>query len=255
VAAGFKDHFSDGAEGYRASRPGYPAALFAFLAGEAPGRRCAWDCACGSGQASGALAAHFELVVATDASQAQVRLAPPVRGVGYVVATAERAPLRAGAADLVTVAQALHWFDLPGFFAEVRRVLRPGGVVAAWTYGLLRICAPVDACIDRLYAQLNPWWPAERAHVDAGYRTLPFPFAPLPSPGFDMTGRWGLEDLVGYLGTWSAMRRCRAQTGTDPLAGVRDELARAWGDPRAQREVTWPLVLRAGRHGPAAGSS
>jgi len=245
--AAFEDHFSTGSDGYRAHRPGYPDALFDFLAGSAPGRERAWDCACGSGQASVALARRFGAVIATDASAAQLACAAPASNIDYLCATAESAPLAAASVDAITVAQALHWFDLPRFYAEVVRVLRPGGLIAAWTYGLMSVEPALDARIARLYADLGPWWPAARRHVESGYATLPFPFDPLSAPALAMVARWRFADLLGYLGTWSARRLCQAQTGEDLLEAARADLEGAWGDPGRVREVRWPLALRAGR--------
>lgn len=247
----FEDHFSTGAASYGAFRPRYPAALFAALAAAAPARRLAWDCATGSGQAAAGLAPWFVRVVATDASPRQLAAADGGAGATYVAAAAEACPLGEGTADLVTVAQALHWLDLEAFYGEVERVLRPGGLVAAWSYGLLRVTPPVDAVVDRLYGELaGAYWPPARRHVETGYRDLPFPFVPLDLTPPAMTARWDLRQLMGYLGTWSAVRRCREATGGDPLAVVSAPLARAWGDPARRRTVRWPLTVRLGRRAP-----
>lgn len=248
----FKDHFSGHAQDYARFRPDYPGALYAFLAGQAPARSRAWDCATGSGQAALGLAAHFERVVATDAAAAQlVHAARPPR-VAYAVALAEAAPLAARSMDLVTVAQSLHWFDLDRFYRETLRVLRPGGVLAAWCYGLHRVTPAIDTLVDRLYEDvLGPYWPPERRHIEAGYRTLAFPFPELAAPSFSMECSWRLDDYLGYLGTWSAVRRYRAARGVDPLKAMATELAGHWGNPGDARRVTWPIQLRIGRCGPS----
>ena len=246
----FKDHFSEHAGDYARYRPDYPDALFGYLAGAAPGRRLAWDCATGSGQAAARLAAHFPVVIATDAAFAQVANAEMHPRVAYAVAYAEAAPLEPGSVDLVTVAQALHWFDTPAFYAEVRRVTKPGGACAAWGYGLMRIDPAIDAIVDHLYAEiLGPYWPPERAHLDAGYRTLGFPFPELPVPPFSMEANWPLVRLLGYLVTWSAVKRYAEARGSDPLAPITNELARAWGSADTPRRIRWPLYLRLGRVG------
>lgn len=247
MSSHFPDHFSALAEGYARHRPGYPAALFDWLAARAPGRALAWDCATGSGQAALGLAGHFDRVVATDASADQLRRAAAHPRVHYAAAAAEAAPLAGGALDLLTVAQAAHWFDLDRFYAEARRVLRPGGVLALWTYDLLAIDPAVDAVFGRFYRDaVGPWWPPERRHVESGYRELPFPFPELAPPALEMTAEWRLADLLGYLGTWSAVKRCREATGRDPLAGVAGPLGEAWGEPETPRPVRWPLHLRVG---------
>jgi ubiquinone/menaquinone biosynthesis C-methylase UbiE len=243
----FKDHFSGHAGDYRRFRPDYPPELFVWLAQQAPAPQQAWDCATGSGQAACALAQHFAHVIATDASAQQIENAHACDKVSYAVASAEASGLEPDSIDLVTVAQALHWFDLPRFYAEATRVLRPGGLVAAWTYNLFRLDPEVDALVDRLYAEtLGGYWPFERRLVEQGYRDLPFPFVPLASPVFHMTTQWSLEHLLGYLGTWSAVRRYREMRRADPVAAIASQLAAAWGD-EPQREVRWPLALRVGR--------
>jgi hypothetical protein len=246
------DHFSRQASLYRASRPGYPPELFALLAAVAPARQFALDCATGNGQAALDLAGHFAQVIASDLSPAQLshrRHHPRVR---YVAATAEQLPIADGCVDLVTVAQALHWLDLPTFYAEVRRVGRPGAVVAAWTYGLLRVAPGIDRVVSRLYTDLvGPYWPPERALVESGYRDLPFPFETIPAPPFALRADWTLERLLVYLASWSAVQRFQEATGEDPVDLVRADLASAWGDPAATRPVEWALALRVGRVSPA----
>jgi SAM-dependent methyltransferase len=242
------DHFSRQAAQYRASRPSYPAELFAFLADVAPARNLALDCATGNGQAALGLAEHFARVLGTDLSPAQLAHRAFHPRVDYVAATAERLPVADGAVDVVTVAQALHWLDLPRFYAEVRRVARPGGIIAAWSYGRLEVAPAIDTVVEHLYADVvGPYWPAERALVESGYRDLPFPFQPLPAPPFALQAEWPLARLLGYLSSWSAVQRCKDATGSDPLATVTEPLAAAWGDPGASRTVRWPLALRLGR--------
>jgi len=245
--AGFKDHFSGVAGAYRAFRPGYPPELLAWLAGLCPRRELALDCGCGSGQASVALAEHFAAVLAVDPGAEQVRHATAHPRVTYRVAPAEATGAASGSVDLVVAAQALHWFDLDRFWPEVRRVARPGAVMAALTYGLTTVDQPVDRVVGRLYAEtLRGHWPPERAHVDAGYRTLSFPFEPIEPPAFALTERWGVERLLGYLATWSGVTSRDQVTGGDVLAEVEPDLREAWGG-EAEKVITWPLALRVGR--------
>jgi SAM-dependent methyltransferase len=246
--ASFKDHFSGVAGGYRAFRPGYPPELFAWLASVAPRREAALDCGCGNGQASVALAGHFTTVFAVDPGSEQIRNAIAHPGVTYRVAPAEATGLSARSVDLVTAAQALHWFDLERFYPEVRRVSRGGAVFAAFTYGLLAVEERVDLAIGELYSGiLDGYWPPERVHVDAEYRTLPFPFPELVAPSFTICEEWSLEQLTGYLATWSGVSEYRKRKGKDPLAEIAPALREAWGSPERRRPVSWPLALRAGR--------
>jgi len=224
----FADHFSRLSARYAAYRPRYPDGLFdaiAAIAGPGP----VWDCATGSGQAALPLAARFATVVATDASRQQVRSATPHPGVCYAVALAEATPLRSGWAQLVTVAQALHWLDLTRFYPEVRRVLRPGGLFAAWTYGTQRVDGgAIDAIVEDFYLRVvGPYWAPERCWVETGYRTLDFPFDPVEIASPPVIEEWTLAQLLGYVSTWSAVAKCRDVTGGDPLPALEAEVHRA----------------------------
>jgi SAM-dependent methyltransferase len=246
----FKDYFSGAAAEYAAYRPRYPAELFAFVASLPAERRLAWDCATGSGQAAVPLARHFERVIATDGSRAQIDHATRDARVSYAVALAHASGVATGTVDLVTVAQALHWLPLDQFFAEVRRVLAPGGALAVWCYARLTIDPAIDAVIERYYATTcGPYWSPERALVDTGYRTIAMPFDDVASPPFSLEAALTLDDLVGYLRTWSATRKLAQAIGRDPAAPVREEIRPLWGDPGERRLVRWPVHLRAGRVG------
>jgi SAM-dependent methyltransferase len=250
MSEAFKDHFSGVAAGYRAYRPGYPPALFAWLADAAPARDRAVDLGCGTGQASVALAERFAEVIALDPSADQIGRAEPHPRVRYAVAPAEATGLPDASVDLAIAAQALHWFDPARLYPELARIGRPGALFAAFTYDLCRVDAGVDAVIDPFYRDvIGPYWPPERAHVDAGYRTLPFPLHELETPSFRIEESWDLDHVVGYLGTWSAVSAYRKQLGADPIARILEPLRAAWGDARERRKVTWRLTLRAGRIG------
>ena len=245
----FKDHFSGHADLYREARPTYPEALFDWLATQTPDRALVWDCGCGNGQASIALARRFDRVVATDPSANQVADAEPSANVDYRVEPAEHSSLADASASLVTVAQALHWFDHAAFYAEVRRVLKPGGIVAAWAYSDCHTGdVAIDAVKDRLYVDLTgSYWPPERVHVDAGYRTLPFPFVEISAPPFSMIASWNVDQLLAYFRSWSATQRYIRAKGEDPVAMIEKDLRTAWGNPTQMRDVHWQFHLRAGR--------
>ena len=243
-----KDHFSGHAACYQQFRPNYPAPLFEYLASLCPAHDLAWDCATGNGQAAVPLARYFTGIVATDFSAQQIEQAERNARVRYLVAPADQAPIGAGSADLVTVAQALHWFDLTSFYREVRRVARPGGILAVWSYEMHHITPEIDGIVRRLYSDIvGPYWPPERKIVEEGYRTLPFPFDELAPPRFEMVHSWTLEHVLGYLASWSSTQRYRKQVGEDPLALIADDLSAAWGDPEHVRDVVWPLNVRVGR--------
>lgn len=244
----FKDLFSQGAANYAQFRPSYPHQLFNWLADNvATGRRLAVDVGTGNGQVAMSLAAHFEHVVGLDPSQAQLANAPSHPRVEFRCAPAEATGVDAGAADLLVAGQAFHWFDHARFFDEVRRVVKPGGLLAVWCYGVNAIAPPVDAVVTEIYSDYaGPFWEPERHLVEAGYRDVTFPFAELTVPTFEMRTGWTLEQLTGYLGTWSALRRYVNVHGAPALDAVFAKLAAAWGDV-LEREVCWPLAVRAFR--------
>lgn len=246
MSKAFNDHFKTVSAHYASSRPTYPSELFAWLAGQCAARELAWDCATGNGQAALDLAGHFRRVVASDASAAQLAAASAHSHVEYRVAPAEASGLPEGAVDLVTVAQALHWFDLDAFHAEVRRVLKPDGLLAVWSYGVLSVEGEaLDRHVQRFYwEEIGPYWPAERRHVENGYRELPFPFHPVAAPAFAMRVQWDLAHFLGYLRSWSATARYVQTHGQDPVETLATRLAPLWGETRT---VSWPLALRVGR--------
>jgi SAM-dependent methyltransferase len=245
----FPDHFSSAADRYAIFRPSYPRELFALLADLCPHQAVAWDCATGSGQAASGLTEHFGHVIATDASAQQIEQAKAHPRIEYRVATAEASGLPDQSVDLITVAQALHWFCLEEFYAEARRVLRPGGLLAAWCYAVFSIeGGEVDAAVARFYdGTVGPFWPKERRWVDEGYRSLSFPSPELVLPPMVIAVELDLDAVLGYLGTWSAVQRYREARGSDPLATLAEELRPLWGDSGRRRSVRWPLHLRATR--------
>jgi ubiquinone/menaquinone biosynthesis C-methylase UbiE len=243
----FKDYFSEQAAVYASYRPHYPASLFTWLAKVCPHHYRAWDCATGSGQAAAALAPYFEQVIATDASHAQLIQAQPQTGICYVCARAEQVPLASYSLDLITVAQAAHWFDLPRFYQEVDRMLRPNGVLALWGYGLFQITPTIDAIIQHYYQHtLGAYWPPERRHVEQAYTNLPFPYSPLTTPQFNMQAEWSLPQVMSYLATWSATRLYIKKTGEDPLPALQIQLAARWGSASQTRSVQWALHRKVG---------
>ncbi len=243
------DHFSQQAGDYAAFRPTYPDALGAWLATMAPAQAHVWDCATGSGQAATMLARHFERVTATDASAAQLAHAVAASGVTYREARADASGLPDASCDVVTVAQAAHWFDLPTFYVEARRVLKPGGVIAVWSYALFHSNhAGIDDVVRQFQRErLAPYWPPGREFVDDEYRSLPFPFTVMAAPAFEMTATWTRAQLLGYITSWSAVLRCREAEGRDPMSEITEALKELWRDDAQVRELRWPLHIKASR--------
>jgi SAM-dependent methyltransferase len=244
----FRDHFSKLAASYADFRPHYPPELFSYLASVAPAREAAWDCACGNGQASIDLAEHFGRVIATDASVKQIDSAKAHPKIDYRVAPAYASGLADQSVDLVTVAQALHWFDRDAFYAEAKRVLRPKGVLAVWCYGVSKLEDPAaDELFQDFYAnRVGDYWPPERRIVEEGYRTIEFPFAEVTPPEFKMQTHWSLPDLLGYLSSWSGVQRFTEARGESPLPQLEAQLLLVWGDPARKMRIDWPLSLRLG---------
>ena len=244
----FRDHFSRQAALYATYRPSYPPELFEFLAGLAPARKLAWDCATGSGQAAVALAGHFERVVATDASAEQISHAEQAEKVTYEVALAHASRLDAHSADLITVAQALHWLDLDEFYSEVRRVAVESGVVAVWGYGDPVMDTPALERIVHAFNRgtIEDYWTKNRDILLDGYRSVDFPFREFIAPPFRLEKHWTLTELAGYFRTWSATNRFIAARGFDPVSAVEGELEGEWGGAEKRHLITWPVYLRVG---------
>jgi SAM-dependent methyltransferase len=243
----FKDHFSRQATDYAKFRPQYPHALFEFIAAQAPNDQLVLDCATGNGQAAVALAEFFHEVIGIDASAAQIESAQPCDRVEYRVAPAEATGLPSNSCDAITVAQALHWFDLTAFYAEARRVLKPGGALAVWAYNYLRVTPEVEAIVRQFHDEVvGAYWPPERKMVGSAYLDLHFPFAEVECPKFQIETCWSLQYLLGYLRTWSATQRFLVAVGSDPVELILRELERAWGQPDEERLAVWPLTVRIG---------
>jgi SAM-dependent methyltransferase len=244
----FKDRFSAHADKYAQFRPHYPRALFQYLAEISPARTAAWDCATGNGQAAVPLAEFFESVIATDASEEQIANAERHERITYHVTAAEHSDLESESVDLITVAQALHWFERYAFYAEAKRVLKPNGLLAVWCYNLFRISPEIDRILGDFYhATVGPYWDFERKLVEAGYSTIDFPFDELPPPAFHMEAEWSLLQVLGYLRTWSATQNFIAAQNFDPVTELEKSLGALWDDPETTKMVAWPIGMRIGR--------
>ncbi|MCB0572869.1 MAG: class I SAM-dependent methyltransferase [Phaeodactylibacter sp.] len=213
----------------------------------APNHDLAWDCGTGNGQVAVLLSRLFRQVVATDISERQLNNATQASNITYRLEAAERSSLPDGQASLAVVAQAVHWFRFDDFYQEVRRVLKPKGILAVLGYGPFRTDTALDDIIGHFYNQVvGPYWDPERRYVDEGYRTIPFPFTEIPIADYEMAYEWPLEVMAGYLGTWSAVQHYRKDKGVDPIPDVTRQLAAAWGS-EATVKVRFPVLLRVGR--------
>ena len=250
------DRFSIHADLYAQYRIDYPTELYDFILSFAPNRQTAWDCATGNGQVAGALADLFEQVEATDISETQLILAVKKPNITYQLSPAEQTPFANQTFDLITVAQALHWFNVNAFHEEVRRVAKPGAVIAEWGYGLVQIGlskpglnesdADLNAVMLDFYRnRVGPYWDPQRTYIDNAYATLPFPFADAQRATFTARRTWPLERFLNYLRTWSAVRQYIHENEEDPVTRLGKELALLWGD--GEREVTFPVFVRVGR--------
>lgn len=241
--------FSDKSAEYAASRPRYPRELFKFLVGLSPDTQRVWDCGTGSGQAAVALAEWFAGVEATDVSAQQIANAAKHDRVHYSVQAAERTGFPDASFSLVTVAQALHWFQFNRFWPEVHRVLKPGGIFAAWTYTTPYVSTELDALVEALLLNVikRYWAPQNQLAWDA-YANVSFPFEELASPQVAMSLDWDLQQFIAYLGTWSATRRCIDANGPAFFELFKREITNVWGDPSTPHPVSMEFFCRVGRH-------
>lgn len=243
-----RNWFEQGGQAYARFRPEYPPQLAAFLASVAPDDRLAVDVGCGNGQLTQLLAPHFTTVVGLDPSADQIANIVPHERITYHCAPAEQLPQADRSASLITAAQAAHWFDLPRFYQEARRIAAPGCVLSLISYGVLNLEATLNERFQRFYRdEIGPYWPAERKLVDTGYATLDFPFAELAAPPLEIRVHWQLSEFLGYLLTWSAVRRAQEAGREAVLLNFADDIAAAWGDGSIRRAVAWPLNMRIGR--------
>lgn len=243
----FHDHFSGHAQLYASARPTYPADLYKFLGEQSAAHDMAIDCASGNGQAAIALSEYYRLVLMSDASSSQLQQHQQdsvLQGNLFpAVALSERMPVRRECADLVTVAQALHWFDFDQFCSELDRLLKPGGLFAVWSYGIHSIEPDIDILIGRLYNDITgPYWTPERKMVENGYASYDFPFAEVSTPSFKLRKSWSIDQVLGYLNSWSAVQKYQRLNGHNPVELISDELSSIWGSAET-KEIVWPLTF------------
>jgi len=242
-----KDNFSTQAAEYAIYRPTYPKELYDYLFSLVKEKHAAWDCATGNGQVARILAQEFNNVYATDISEKQLSQALKVPNITYQVESSDQANVPDQSFDLITVAQAIHWFNFEAFYAEVTRTLKPGGVLAVIGYGLMLIDKKVDVAVHKLYEDiLGKYWDAERRYIEEGYKTIPFPFEEVAAPHFLIKTSWTFNQLIGYLNTWSALQHYKKANDRNPLEYMLTELKEAWGDDEV-KDVNFPILLRVGK--------
>ena len=240
-----KDNFSKGSREYSKYRPYYPAEVYEFIITKLKDFDYAWDCGTGNGQVASELSTFFTKIEATDISLNQIKYAIQKPNINYSVQPAEKVSFRTNQFDLIISAQAAHWFDFENFYKEVKRCLKPEGLIVLLGYGLLSINAKTNPIIEHFYKDIiGAYWDEERKYLDQNYHTIPFPFKEINTPDFVQKYEWDIEHLLGYLRTWSAVKHFQKENNQDPVCLIEAELKKAFGK---KNKVTFPILMRMGR--------
>ncbi|MDR5590134.1 class I SAM-dependent methyltransferase [Christiangramia sp. SM2212] len=240
-----KDNFSGHSKDYAQYRPKYPPEIYNWLKQNLNGFETAWDCGTGNGQVAAELAEFFERVEATDISSNQIKQAIKKSNINYSVQPAEQTNFKNHQFDLIICAQAVHWFNFDKFYSEVKRCLKPDGLIVIMGYGLFRSVSEVNQIIQEFYdGIIGSYWDEERKYLDEEYKTIPFPFQSIKTPGFVRAYEWDIDHFLGYLRTWSAVKHYERQHGEDPVALVEDQLRKAFGD---KNEINFPILFKVGK--------
>jgi SAM-dependent methyltransferase len=239
-----KDNFSKQAAVYAQFRPTYPPELFNYIVSFVKEKNEAWDCGTGNGQSAKELSKYFTKVIATDISQKQIDNSHKEENIFYSIAPAEQTTIADNSIDLVTVSQALHWFKFDQFYKEVKRVGKPGGIIAVWSYSLLRISPQIDSIIeDYHYKTLDGFWEEERKYVDDNYATIPF--ERIEAPQTEIKVSWSLPQLEGYFNTWSALQKYLSVNEQSPVDNLMEQIRPLWGE-HEERTIIFPVHLKMG---------
>lgn len=242
-----KDNFSKQAQSYSRFRPGYPQQLYDFLIHHLSDQKTAWDCGTGNGQVAVKLSTYFEKVYATDISSSQLANAVKKENIFYSIEKAEKTSFADGQFDLITVAQAIHWFDFAKFNYEAIRTLKPGGLLAVFGYNLFKINKEINFIIEDFYKNIiGPYWDKERKYVDEKYATIPFPFEEIKTPDLFNEYEWEFERVTGYINTWSSVQHFITKNNKNPVEQIINPLKEAWGN-ELKRKISFPIFMRAGR--------
>ena len=243
-----KDNFSQQSADYARYRPVYPDAYFEFILSITKERNTAWDCGAGNGQVAEKLSMYFDKIYATDISAQQIEQAVPNEKIEYSVQPAEQTNFPDGFFDLIVAAQAVHWFDFDRFYTEVNRTLKKDGIISVLGYNRPVIVPEVDEIITRFYQTIvGPYWDKERKYIDEHYQTIPFPFEEVESPKLQIVFEWSFKQLVGYLGTWSAVKHFTKEKEYNPVTEISNALKIAWGNEAEGKSVCFPVMMRTGR--------
>jgi ubiquinone/menaquinone biosynthesis C-methylase UbiE len=239
-----KDYFSGHSKLYATFRPTYPEELYQFIFKHVTQFDCAWDCATGNGQVAQRLAKQFQTVFGTDISQQQLDHAVELDNIHYSISGAEQTDFKDQQFDLITVGQAMHWFDLDKFYSEVKRVVKPSGILAVWGYSICSVNEAIDVIFNDFYRNtVGPYWDSARKMVEDEYQGMPFPFTEIPSPKFSIEVNWTLEEFGGYLTTWSATQKFTKDKTVNPVPDVVEKLRPHWSNTMM---VRFPVFLKLG---------
>ena len=244
------DKFSNQSEIYKKYRPGYPKELYDFILAtiKLDDRNECWDCGTGNGQVAKVLSKYFKTIHATDISANQINHAEKNPNIAYSITRSEKTPFKENQFDLITVAQAIHWFDIKAFTSEVKRVGKNGSKICVWGYGLINVDEKVNPIIQRFYNDLTgPYWNTERRHIDSNYETINFDFAALEAPkNLKIRSNWKLDELIGFLNSWSAVQNyMKENNGENPVEKIVDELAEVWPG-NIIKQVSFPIFMKIG---------
>ncbi|HYV93296.1 MAG TPA: methyltransferase domain-containing protein [Chitinophagales bacterium] len=241
-----KDNFSKQSQGYAQFRPVYPPEIFEYLFSIVKEHEVAWDCATGNGQVASALAPYFTKVMATDISAKQIEQAQHKENIHYSIAPAEHTSFPENYFDLITVGQAIHWFDFSAFYSEAKRIAKQSAPLVALGYDLIHIDDDTDKIILRFYEEvLKGFWDPERKYVDEHYKTIPFPFREIQPPQFQLRLDWTLEHVLGFLGTWSGVQHYMDHHHRDPIDEIKNELMQTWKQD-VIKTVSFSIMMRVG---------
>ena len=244
----FHDLFSGHAKLYSEVRPGYPTEIYDFIAANVNHTEIAWDCGSGNGQAATKLAEIFSQVFATDSSAKQIEHAILHNNVSYSVQPSENTNFPDSIFDCVTVAQAIHWYDLKKFYNELHRTLKPGGLLCVWGYTWFNISDDIDDIVEKtLISSLKEYWAPQTKLLQDGYKDLILPYEQITVPSFKIVVHWDLTQIISYLHSWSPMKSYGEKHGDKGMDLLFEGMIEAWGPKIKKRKISMPIYMKASR--------